>query len=226
MRNFTLLYMSLLLALFSACSEKKIENGKGGQEPDTIPIIVTQIKKCARLYTAEYKLHKIITHDDDVKLRGSFLRQKFDISLPLTYRKIAIPVDATLKAYIDFTDFTERNVRMRGGKIEIILPDPKIELTSSRINHNEIKRHVSLMRSNFTDAELASYEKQGRAAIIESIPRLGIINMAQESAAHAIMPMIKQLGFEEEDITVTFRKDFTTDDLPLILSGKTLEHGK
>lgn len=218
--------MSLLLILFTACSEKRSEKRNVSQEADTIPIMVTQIKKCTRLYTAEYKLHKIITHDDNVKLRGSFLQQKIDINLPLTYRKIAIPVDATLKAYIDFTDFTEENVRKRDRKIEIILPDPKVELTSSRISHNEIKKYVALMRSNFTDAELASYERQGRTAIIESIPRLGIINMAQESAAHTIVPMIKQLGYEEEDITVTFRKNFTIDDLPLILDEKTLEHGK
>lgn len=225
MRSLTLSFMSLLLAFFYACSEKKAEEIKDYREAAT-PVLVTQIRKCARLYTAEYKLHKIITHDDDVKLKGTFLQQKFAVSLPLTHRKIAIPVDATLKAYIDFDSFTEKNVRRNGRKIEIILPDPKVELTSSRISHNEIKRYVSLMRSNFTDAELADYEQQGRAAIISSIPQLGIIEMAQESAAHTIIPMIKQLGYEEENITVTFRKDFTTDDLSLILDKNALENGR
>lgn len=218
--------MSLLLALLSACSGKRAEGAEAAQEADAIPVMVTQIRKCSRLYTAEYRVHKIVTHDDDVKIKGSFLRQEFDIRLPLTHRKIAIPIDATLKAYVDFGGFTEKNVRRQGGKIEIILPDPKVELTSSRISHGEIKRHVALMRSDFTDAELSGYERQGREAIIRSIPRLGIIDMAQENAAHAIVPIIKRLGYKEKDITVTFRKDFTSEDLRQILDKNSLEHGK
>lgn len=224
MRRF-ILYLVLPAMMFTACTGKKQE----AAEPsaiDTIPVLVTQIKKCARLYTAEYRVHKIVTHDDQVKLKGSFLQQKFDFSLPLTSRKIAIPIDATLKAYIDFNEFSEKNVVRRGDQIEVLLPDPKVEMTGSRIDHDEIKRHVSLVRSNFTDKELANYEQQGRAAIINSIPSMGIIDMAREGAAHALIPMIRQMGFKEENIKITFRKDFTTDDLPFILDNNTIENNR
>lgn len=210
--------------IFAACSDKKRQDVRQ-PATDTIPVLVTQVKKCAKLYTAEYRVHKIVTHDDQVKLKGSFLQQKFDISLPLTSRKIAIPIDATLKAYIDFNDFSEKNVIRKDDKIEILLPDPKVEMTSSRINHDEIKRQVSLVRSNFSDKELVNYEQQGRMAIINSIPSMGIIDIAREGAAHALIPMIKQMGFKEENIKITFRKDFTTDDLPFILDNKVLENG-
>lgn len=210
--------------IFAACSDKKRQDVRQ-PATDTIPVLVTQVKKCAKLYTAEYRVHKIVTHDDQVKLKGSFLQQKFDISLPLTSRKIAIPIDATLKAYIDFNDFSEKNVIRKDDKIEILLPDPKVEMTSSRINHDEIKRQVSLVRSNFSDKELVNYEQQGRIAIINSIPSMGIIDIAREGAAHALIPMIKQMGFKEENIKITFRKDFTTDDLPFILDNKVLENG-
>jgi len=210
--------------IFAACSDKKRQEVRQ-PATDTIPVLVTQVKKCAKLYTAEYRVHKIVTHDDQVKLKGSFLQQKFDISLPLTSRKIAIPIDATLKAYIDFNDFSEKNVIRKDDKIEILLPDPKVEMTSSRINHDEIKRQVSLVRSNFSDKELVNYEQQGRMAIINSIPSMGIIDIAREGAAHALIPMIKQMGFKEENIKITFRKEFTTDDLPFILDNKVLENG-
>ncbi len=210
--------------IFAACSDKKRQDVRQ-PATDTIPVLVTQVKKCAKLYTAEYRVHKIVTHDDQVKLKGSFLQQKFDISLPLTSRKIAIPIDATLKAYIDFNDFSEKNVIRKDDKIEILLPDPKVEMTSSRINHDEIKRQVSLVRSNFSDKELVNYEQQGRMAIINSIPSMGIIDIAREGAAHALIPMIKQMGFKEENIKITFRKEFTTDDLPFILDNKVLENG-
>lgn len=210
--------------IFAACSDKKRQDVRQ-PATDTIPVLVTQVKKCAKLYTAEYRVHKIVTHDDQVKLKGSFLQQKFDISLPLTSRKIAIPIDATLKAYIDFNDFSEKNVIRKDDKIEILLPDPKVEMTSSRINHDEIKRQVSLVRSNFSDKELVNYEQQGRMAIINNIPSMGIIDIAREGAAHALIPMIKQMGFKEENIKITFRKEFTTDDLPFILDNKVLENG-
>ena len=171
-------------------------------------------------------MRKIVTHDDEVELKGSLFRRKFNIAVPMSSRKIAIPVDAKLKAYVDFGGFSEKNVDIDGDKVEIILPDPKVELTSSRVDHDGIKKHVSLIRSDFTDAEMASYEKQGRGQIIKSIPRMGIIDMARAGAAHALVPMLVRMGFKEENITITFRKEFTADDLPMLLENTTIENGR
>lgn len=221
--------MRLQLILFSifmlccSCSRHKTE-----QETvtiDTIPMMVMQIQKCSKLYTAEYKVHKIITHDDKMKLNGSFMKKDFSINLPLGSRKIAIPMDATLKAYIDFADFNEDNVKRQGNKIEIILPDPHVTLTSTRINHDEIKQYVALTRSRFSDEELSSYERQGREAIIKDIPSMGMMDMARESAARTLIPMIEQMGFEESNITISFRKHYTLNDIKSLLDKTTIEHG-
>lgn len=221
--------MRLQLILFSifmlccSCSRHKTE-----QETvtiDTIPMMVMQIQKYSKLYTAEYKVHKIITHDDKMKLNGSFMKKDFSINLPLGSRKIAIPMDATLKAYIDFADFNEDNVKRQGDKIEIILPDPHVTLTSTRINHDEIKQYVALTRSRFSDEELSSYERQGREAIIKDIPSMGMMDMARESAARTLIPMIEQMGFEESNITVSFRKHYTLNDIKSLLDKTTIEHG-
>ena len=220
----TLLTIILCVAL-SACTGGETQPQKG-ETVDTVPVMVMQIRKCSKLYTAEYKVHKIVTHDDKVELKGSLFNQKFNIPVPMSQRKIAIPMEAKLNAYIDFGGFSEKNVVTDGEKVEIILPDPKVELTSSRVNHDEIKKHVSLVRSNFTDTEMASYEKQGREAIIKSIPQTGIIDMAKASATHALVPMLTRLGYKESDITITFRKDFTSEDLPLLLENKDIEHGR
>lgn len=221
--------MRLHLILFSifmlccSCSRHKTE-----QETvtiDTIPMMVMQIQKCSKLYTAEYKVHKIITHDDKMKLNGSFMKKDFSINLPLGNRKIAIPMDATLKAYIDFADFNEDNVKRQGDKIEIILPDPHVTLTSTRINHDEIKQYVALTRSRFSDEELSSYERQGREAIIKDIPSMGMMDIARESAARTLIPMIEQMGFEESNITISFRKHYTLNDIKSLLDKTTIEHG-
>jgi hypothetical protein len=34
--------------------------------------------------------------------------------------------------------------------------------------------------------------------------------------------MIMQLGYQEKDITITFRKEFTLDDLPSLLDSKSI----
>lgn len=224
MKKLALYIITTALALASCNSGT---NTKVETKPvDTIPVMVMQIRKCSKLYTTEYRVRKIVTHDDKVELQGSLFNRKFNVAVPLSARKIAIPVDAKLKAYVDFGQFTERNVTTDGRKIEIILPDPKVELTSSRIDHDEIKKHVSLIRSNFTDAEMSSYERQGREQIIKSIPQTGIIDMARESATHVLVPILVKMGYREEDITITFRKDFTESDMPMILENTIIENDR
>ena len=213
-----------LLAGCSSTGDEEQQTAATYQSIDTVPMLIMQVQKCSRLYTTELKVHKIVTHDDVVKLQGQLLKQNIDIKLPMGDRKVAIPIDATLKAYIDFSDFSERNIeRSANGKITILLPDPKVELTSSKVNQKEIRSFVGIVRSGFSDEEMTRYEQQGREAIIQSIPRLGIIDMAKASAARTLVPIVKQMGYREEDITVAFRKEFKPYDIRKYLemgSGK------
>lgn len=207
--NFLIVFAALAVA---GCSRKQTPR----QQPeyvDTIPILVMQVQKCSRLYTAEYKMHKIITHDDEIRMKGKFLNQDYNVALPMGSRKIAIPIDATVKAYIDLSSFSEKNVRRIGDKIDVTLPDPRIEMTSSRINHGEIRKYVALTRQNFSDKEMAGYEQQGRQAIINDIPQTGIMEMAKESAARVMVPFFVGMGFNEKDITISFRKDFSDNEI-------------
>lgn len=113
MKNIT--YMIFLATLLMACGNK----GKKDVETDqsnTTPMMVLQIQKTSRLYTTEYRLHKIITHKDVKSITGKVFNQSFHIDLPLGKRKIAIPIDATLKAYIDFNNFTSKNIKRVGKK--------------------------------------------------------------------------------------------------------------
>ena len=206
---------------FSSCLQKKTE--EKAEVIDTIPVMVMQIQKCNRLYTAEAHVHKIVTHDDNIKLKGSLFKKTFNIEVPGSNRKVAIPMDATVKAYIDFQEFGDKNIIRQGDKIEIILPDPKVMLTSSKIDHDGIKQYVALTRSNFSDAELTQYEQQGRESIIKDIPNMDIIETARQSAANTLIPMLINMGFKENNIKVTFRKKFTLDDLKSIIDKTTVE---
>ena len=178
-----------------------------GRSNDTVPMLILQVQKCSKLYTAEYRVHKIVTHDDALRLKGQLMSKQFNLKVPLADRKIAIPMDAKIKAYIDFSDFSEQNVERNGDKITIILPDPQVVMASSKIDQNNVKQYVGLTRAHFSDAELANYQQQGREAILQSIPDMGIEETARANAAKVLVPMLTQLGYEEQNITIAFRKD-------------------
>lgn len=217
-----LLLASAVLAAGCSCQgDSQPDAAANYQSIDTVPMLIMQIQKCSKLYTTEYKVHKIVTHDDVVRLQGSLLKQNVNIRLPLGDRKVAIPIDATLKAYIDFSDFSEKNIERQGRQITILLPDPKVELTSSKVNQEEIRSYVGLVRAGFTDEEMTNYERQGREAIIQSIPRLGIVDMARENAARTLVPMLQQMGYREQDITIAFRKEFKPYDVRKFLEMRT-----
>ena len=207
-------FLAFVCLFLGACSDARKEGETAiAQSIDTIPMLIMQVQKCSKLYTSEFKVHKIVTHDDVIRLRGSLLQQAYNIKIPLGERKIAIPMDATLKAYIDFSQFSEKNIERHGDKITILLPDPKVTMTSSKIDQKNIRHYVALARANFSDAEMTNYEQQGRAAIIQSIPELGIIDMAKENAARVLVPMMVQLGYPEENITIAFRKTFDANSI-------------
>ena len=182
----------LCLSLLSACRGE--ETQAEVVRVDTLSLVM-QVKECARLYTAEYEVHKLVLKDDPLRVKGNLFQRAFDVKVPIGERKVMIPLDVTLKAYIDFTGFDEKNVLRSGDRIVVTLPDPRVVVTSSRINHDEVKQFVSLTRSE----------------------------MARENAAHVLVPMLTRLGYDERNIVISFRKDFTTADMPLLLEreGRT-----
>ena len=204
----------LCLSLLSACRGE--ETQAEVVRVDTLSLVM-QVKECARLYTAEYEVHKLVLKDDPLRVKGNLFQRAFDVKVPIGERKVMIPLDVTLKAYIDFTGFDEKNVLRSGDRIVVTLPDPRVVVTSSRINHDEVKQFVSLTRSDYTSAELADFTRQGEDEILASVPQLGILEMARENAAHVLVPMLTRLGYDERNIVISFRKDFTTADMPLLL---------
>jgi len=219
------LLLVAIATLLAACQEcKSGSERKNAETPlDTIPMLIMQVQKCSRLYTSEYDIHKIVTHNDEKRLKGNLFGHNVDVKIPVGERQIAIPMDAKVKAYIDFSNFSERNIIRNGKKITIILPDPKATLTSTKIDQANIKQFVSITRSDFTDAEMTNFERQGREAILKSLPELGIADNARDNAARVLIPLIESLGYNEGDITISFRKDFAPRDLDIVIDNSTIE---
>ena len=211
MRNFTGLVLAAFCMFCFSCKEQHTDAGTVAI--DTIPAMVLHIQRCSRLYATECRIHKIITHEDKLRLKGTLLKQDYDIALPMGERKVAIPLDVTVKAYVDFSGFTKNNVVKNGNRIEIVLPDPVLEITGTRIDHKNIKEYVPLTRKRFTDAELSAYERAGRDSVIAAVARLDLLSRSRESAANVIVPIVTSMGYSQENVVVTFRKTLTNGDV-------------
>lgn len=213
-----ILIIFLMASVLCSCGK-----GKNSQAP-TVDSTAWILKAAAtsKLYTAEYRVHKIVTHDDVVRLQGTFFEKQFNLRLPLGDRKIAIPMDATLKAYIDFSGFSSANVHKNGKTIEVTLPDPQVVVTSSQIDHEATKEYVSFLRSNYSDAEMADYTQQGLACIVQHVPEMGIFETARESATRILVPLICSMGYKEQDVVIHYRKAFTAEDMLRMVDFKNV----
>lgn len=200
----------LLTLLLMSCGRGEKSDAEEIRTIDSIPLLVTQIQRCSRLYTTEYRIHKLVACESNRQISG------FGISFGLNVfgdRKIIIPINATLKGYIDMNQVREHHIKRQGEKIIVTLPDPAVMLTSTEIDHENIKEYVTGFRDDFTDQEMVRFEAQGRKAIISEIPELGIERTAREDAVRILVPIITQMGFREQDITIQFRSDYTPQDL-------------
>ncbi len=212
MNNRHCLLAAIAAAVMSACScqdkAPAAESPAETEQRDSTEALISQVQKCSRLYTTEIQIHKIVTYDDVVRLRGNLMNMQVDVPLPLGDRKVAIPMDATLKAYVDLSGFSASNIEHDGDQITILLPDPQIELTSTKIKQADIKEFVGITRSRFTDKELSDFEQQGRQSIINSIPQMDVKAAIMANAARVLVPIVTQMGYDERNITIAFRKDF------------------
>lgn len=214
-RSFLIAFLSLTLA---ACHHKTSgertddSTANTAVQPqeaiDTMQQVVMRAQQQNRLYTTECKIHKVVLFSDNGKIGGKLL----DIDKP-GHRKVAVPLDVTLKGSIDFAHFDASNVTRTDSLIVITLPDPQITVTSSRIDFKATRQYVSTLRSNFTDEEITQLARQGEDSIRHHIERYGLIEASRTAAARVLVPMLKQLGYAESNIIVRFRKDFTEKDL-------------
>ena len=174
---------------------------------DTIATLVSKVQQQSRLYAADCKVHKVVLFTDQSQIDGGLL--KFN---KVGYRKIAIPIDVTLKGYIDFSDFSVNNVQREGNLLVITLPDPKVVLTASKIDHQQARQFVSLTRSNFTTDEVTRLAHQGVDSIRSHANSFGIIELARASAARTLIPIAQRLGYAENNVVVRYRKEFNKSD--------------
>lgn len=206
-----------MLVILAGCSGGNHENALSDQE------LAHRIQECSRIYTSEYQVSKIIVNRDDKRIKGKLLGIDLNIGIAGTERVVAIPIKGVLKGSVDLSAITDKNILRRGDSIEIILSDPKIELTSSAISANEIKEKTGILRNDYSDAELTAIERRGRDSLIAEIPRLGLMENARMSAARILIPLLEQTGYDRSKIRVTFSSSASELNSPKYIGSHIIE---
>ncbi len=109
-------------------------------------------------------------------------------------RTAIIPVEATIKAGIDLSQL--KNIRISGKKVYITLPDPVIEIESTRILNDEIVTSVAPLRFDFTNDELAQIARKGTDAIRNDLGKYNLVEPAQQQAELIIANIVSRMGLE------------------------------
>lgn len=177
------------------------------RKPDKAQLVM-EVARTSRLYTTEYQVHKIVTHSDNPTLEGQVLGMPFKMKTRWGDRKVAIPITVTLKAYVDFSQFSADQVkRTPDGHLEIILPDPTVIQTASRVDHSGTRQYIDATRSRYTDAEISDFARQGADSILSHSMQLDIVDQAERSAAQTLFPMLRRMGYKDGQVTISFRRE-------------------
>lgn len=168
--------------------------------------LLEQVRLCSRIYASEYVVNKVVVRRDERRFQANMLGMKIDMPIMGGERVTAVPVEGIVKAYVDMGTIRTEDIHRQGDTLEVILPDPHVEITSTRILHDEVREKVGLLQRDFTDAERMQLQQQGRDSIVADLSRLGFVAAARESAARTLVPLFVGLGFKEEHITITFRQ--------------------
>lgn len=215
MRRAAIVMMLLALLLLPSCRKRQAE--VAAPTVDTIPQMLSQIRRCSKLELTQYKIHVIAKYEDKgSKLEGSILGFDYHVNLPTGSRKIAIPIDASVRAYIDFSDFSEQQIEYVDDDILITLPDPTIEIVHTKVNNKDISTAVALLRRDFSDEEITRFQRMGRDSIEKNIRNIQFTERARKQAASTLIPMIRQLGFDDSHIKIRFRKDLDDSRLQFL----------
>ena len=149
------------------------------------------LQDLSELATVEYNVKKIVKYKDESWLMGR--------------RAILIETSAILKAGIDLSELTSRDIKQEGEAITIYLPRPKlISLNMKPRDMKEIYNDAEILRQDFSAAEKEKLLTQGQRDIMAKLDEIGIIEKAAVYSKLLLETWLRILGFKE--ISILFKE--------------------
>ena len=175
----------LLLLLFAVACSKKNDEQKG---------ILFSLREMSDLATVEYTVTKIIKANDN--------KTWFKIG----DRRILMSCEAHIKAGIDMSSITEKDVTIEGKNIKLILPQPKVISLSIPAELIKVEfQDVSLFRDPFKTSERDHLAAQAEMQIRNNIDSLGILQQAKINTSLFVNNLLIRLGYE--NISMSYSGD-------------------
>lgn len=146
------------------------------------------LRNLSELATVEYKLNKIIRVKDD-----SFFGS----------RRLLIEAPATVKAGIDLSKITSKDIVRTDKTITVYLPKPELlDLIVDMKNIREVVNETSTFRSQFSPEEKNYYLRNGEKTVREYIKngKIDILNVSVVNARLILSAWLKRLGYEDVEI--------------------------
>jgi hypothetical protein len=171
-----ILCLCIFCTLTCGCNSKKIKQQKEQ---------ILQLREMSDLTTIEYIVTKVIRASDNAWFKiGS--------------RKILMSCQASLRAGIDLSKITEKDVSIHGKTIERELPHAT--LLSLNIKPEDLKTEyesVAPLRSSFSSSERDALAAQGEKSIRNSVDSLGILQTAEVNANFILTGLLQKFGYEK-----------------------------
>ena len=152
------LFLSTLLALllFACSGNENPSVDSQTNKIDTIGVLWERVHHCSKLEVAEYTVLKTVSFDDDSQLKI------FGYSTPLPGEKrLMVPIEVKMKIIVDLNFISTNDISVNDSTIDITLPSPTLEITSTKIDHDKSREYVSWFISNFTEQEREYVIKHG-----------------------------------------------------------------
>lgn len=195
------LFLSTLLALllFACSGNENPSVDSQTNKIDTIGVLWERVHHCSKLEVAEYTVLKIVSFDDKSQLKF------FGYSTPLPgEKKLMIPIEVKMKVTVDLSFVTRNDISINDSTINITLPSPILEITSTKIDHDKSRESVSWYRSNFTEEEREYVIKQGIEDVKKSTSYIEINNIAQSNTENVLQPILVNAGIKQH-LNITFK---------------------
>jgi hypothetical protein len=162
--------------------------GENGAKQRSEAFEAQALRELSELATVEYKINKIIRVKDD-SILGS--------------RRLLIEVPTTVKAGIDLSKITNRDIVRTDKTITVYLPEPELlDLNIDLTNVREVVNETGVFRSDFSPGEKNTYLRNGEKAVLEYVKngKIDILNVSVVNARLILSAWLRRLGYENVEI--------------------------
>ncbi|WP_397536991.1 DUF4230 domain-containing protein [Rummeliibacillus pycnus] len=163
--------------------------------------LVERIQNLNELTTAE-AYTKVMIERENNELFG----KEIGVDIPGTKRELLVVIPGGVKAGVDFSGVTEKNIDIneKHKTATITLPAAKI-LGQPEINFNKVQVFSSegLFRSKPDIKEAYSLAADAKKQMIEEATTQGVLKTAEKNAENSVANMFSLVGY---DVTVKFKE--------------------